>query len=88
LVRFCRTQERIATTSNLKCHQGLRDTFDEEWRQPARKGDAEAVKGFLAAVMQRLCAFCLYRVGRDRQQARTDLRNGRREKALKVFSDL
>lgn len=43
----------------------MRNTFDDEWRQRALQGEAEAVKGLMAKVMQPLYTFCLYRLGRD-----------------------
>jgi RNA polymerase sigma-70 factor, ECF subfamily len=44
----------------------LQNNFDAGWRADALRGDAEAVQRLVAAALQPLYAFCLYRVGRNR----------------------
>jgi RNA polymerase sigma-70 factor (ECF subfamily) len=39
--------------------------FDEVWRRRALRGEEAALQQFLAAVLQPLYGFCLYRVGRN-----------------------
>lgn len=43
----------------------MANTFDEDWRQGALRGDGAAIHKFTAAVIQPLYGFCLYRVGRN-----------------------
>jgi RNA polymerase sigma-70 factor (ECF subfamily) len=44
----------------------LQNTFDAAWRTRALGGDAAAIQGLAADVLQPLYGFCFYRVGRNR----------------------
>jgi RNA polymerase sigma-70 factor (ECF subfamily) len=70
--------------SKLKGDQGLRNTFDEAWRQRALRGEPEAVKGLTAVVLQPLYTFCLYRVGRNQHLCEEVVQ----ETLLRVLRDL